>query len=182
MSVMSNKITVRDAVASDAGGICAIYNAALAERSSTFETEPRSAADFEARIEAPRFPLLVSDRGEGVVGWAGLAPYSARDCYAGIGECSVYVAAPARGRGVGTKLTDSLAAVAQSAGFHKMVGKLFLDNVASVRLVERCGFQRVGVHRRHGELDGAWLDVLVVELLLGSSNSSGDMDGRASKA
>lgn len=179
---MSNEITVRDAVASDAGGICAIYNAALAERSSTFETEPRSAADFEARIEEPRFPLLVSDRSEGVLGWAGLAPYSARECYAGIGECSVYVAAPARGRGIGTDLTKSLAAVAQRVGFHKMVGKLFLDNVASVSLVERCGFLRVGVHRRHGELDGAWLDVLVVELLLGSSNSSGDMEGRASEA
>jgi len=171
---MSNDTTVRDAVAGDAGGICAIYNAALAERSSTFETEPRSAVDFEARIEDARFPLLVSDDdGGGVVGWAGLAPYSARDCYAGIGECSVYVAAPARGRGVGTKLTDSLAAVAQGVGFHKMVGKLFLDNVASVRLVERCGFQRVGVHRRHGQLDGAWLDVLVVELLLSRAASTG---------
>lgn len=170
---MSNDTIVRDAVASDASGICAIYNAALAERSSTFETEPRSAADFEARIEAPRFPLLVSDCGEDVVGWAGLAPYSARECYAGIGECSVYVAAPARGRGIGTELTDSLAAVAQRVGLHKMIGKLFLDNLASVRLVERCGFQRIGVHRRHGQLDGAWLDVLVVELLLGRAASAG---------
>jgi phosphinothricin acetyltransferase len=181
MSAMRNEIRVRDAVASDADGICAIYNAALVERGSTFETEPRSAADFEVRIEEPRFPLLVSDCGEGVVGWAGLAPYSGRDCYAGIGECSVYVAAPARGRGIGTDLTKSLAAVAQRVGFHKMVGKLFLDNVASVRLVERCGFQRVGVHRRHGQLDGAWLDVLVVELLLGGSNSSAGTDERASE-
>lgn len=169
MFAMNDEITVRDAVAGDADGICAIYNAALAERSSTFETEPRSAADFEARIEDARFPFLVSGQGERVVGWAGLAPYSGRECYAGIGECSVYVAAPARGRGIGTELTKSLAAVAQGVGFHKMVGKLFLDNVASVRLVERCGFQRVGVHRRHGQLDGAWRDVLVVERLLAHS-------------
>jgi L-amino acid N-acyltransferase YncA len=157
---------IRRAEPGDAETICAIYNAALAERSSTFETEPRSTADFEPKIEDPRFPFLVSDRGEGVVGWAGLAPYSARECYAGIGECSVYVAAPARGRGIGTDLTDSLAAVARGSGFHKMIGRLFVDNVPSVRLVERCGFQRVGVHRRHGQLDGTWLDVLVVELLL----------------
>ena len=50
-----------------------------------------------------------------------------------------------------------------------MIGKLFTDNVASVRLVERCGFQSVGLHRRHGQLDGAWRDVLVVERLLGPS-------------
>jgi L-amino acid N-acyltransferase YncA len=177
MPVMSNEIRVRDAVASDADGICAIYNAALAERSSTFETEPRGAADFETRIEDPRFPFLVSDRGKGVLGWAGLAPYSARECYAGIAECSVYVAAPARGQGIGTDLTDSLTVVARRSGFHKMIGRLFVDNVASVRLVKRCGFQHVGVHRRHGRLDGAWFDVLVVELLLNDARKSGRARG-----
>jgi L-amino acid N-acyltransferase YncA len=74
----------------DAGAICVIYNAAMAERSSTFETEPRSARHFSEWIEERRLPLLVSDTGQGVIGWAGLAPYSNRSCYAGIGEASVY--------------------------------------------------------------------------------------------
>ncbi len=100
------------------------------------------------------------------MGWAGLARYSDRQCYAGIGEASVYVDDSARGRGVGTKLTEALASAARSSGFHKMIGKLFTDNVASIRLVERCGFDSVGLHRRHGQLDGAWRDVLVVERLL----------------
>lgn len=64
-------------------------------------------------------------------------------------------------------LAEALASAAEEHGFHKMVGKLFTDNVASVRLVERCGFDSVGLHRRHGRLDGAWRDVLVVERLLG---------------
>jgi RimJ/RimL family protein N-acetyltransferase len=33
--------------------------------------------------------------------------------------------------------------------------------------VRRCGWAEVGVHRRHGQLDGEWKDVLVVEKLLG---------------
>lgn len=150
--------------------MCAIYNAAISERSSTFETKPRSAADFEAKIGDNRFPLLVSDGDKGIIGWAGIASYSARPCYAGIGECSVYVAASARGRGVGTALTEALAAAAEQRGFHKMIGKLFTDNLASVRLVERCDFKAVGVHLRHGQLDGAWRDVLVVERLLATSS------------
>lgn len=160
---------VRAAVPEDAGAICAIYNAAIAERSSTFETKSRSPADFEARIDDVRFPLLVSDGGQGVIGWAGLASYSTRPCYAGIGECSVYVAASARGHGVGTALTEALAAAAEQSGFHKVIGKLFADNLASVRLIERCDFHTVGVHRNHGRLDGAWRDVLVVERLLALS-------------
>jgi phosphinothricin acetyltransferase len=147
--------------------ICGIYNAAIAERGSTFETEPRFAGDFSERVGDGRFPLLVADAGDGVVGWAGLTSYSDRPCYAGIGECSVYVDAAARGQGVGSALTEALAVAAEGSSFHKMTGKLFPDNAACLRLVERCGFTPVGLHRRHGRLDGTWRDVLVVERLLG---------------
>ncbi|HXR30838.1 MAG TPA: arsinothricin resistance N-acetyltransferase ArsN1 family A [Solirubrobacterales bacterium] len=163
---MNGGIEVRSATVGDGEAICAIYNAAIDERNSTFETTLRTAEDFGTRIGDPRFPLLVSVAGNEVIGWAGLAPYSDRQCYAGIGEASVYVDAPARGRGVGTELAKALASAAQRNGFHKMIGKLFTDNVASIRLVERCGFDSVGLHRRHGKLDGAWRDVLVVERLL----------------
>jgi L-amino acid N-acyltransferase YncA len=169
---MSAKIEIRSATPGDAEAICTIYNAAIAERISTFETEPRSAADLEARIDDVRFPLLVCDGREAIIGWAGLTSYSTRPCYAGIGECSVYVAPPARGCGVGTALTEALATSAKQSGFHKMIGKLLTDNLASVRLVERCGFQSVGIHCRHGQLDGAWCDVLVVERLLTTTSST----------
>ena len=116
---------------------------------------------------APRLSLLVVEsEADGVVGWAGLFPYSDRPCYSGIGECSVYVAPKARGRGIGTALVDRLAVEAKRNDFHKLLGKLFTDNAASIRLVERCGFSAVGTHRRHGQLDGEWRDVLVVERLL----------------
>jgi len=59
---------VRAGTPSDAEAICRIYNAALAERSSTFETEPRSADDFKGRAGGARFPLLVAEAGAGVVG------------------------------------------------------------------------------------------------------------------
>jgi L-amino acid N-acyltransferase YncA len=49
-----NEQPVRHALPDDAEAMCAIYNAAIAERSSTFETELRSAADFEARVADER--------------------------------------------------------------------------------------------------------------------------------
>lgn len=166
---MDRKIEVRAAVPGDALAICGIYNAAIIERGSTFETTPRSPADFDERIADAHFPFLVSTAGGSVVGWASVAPYSARRCYAGIGEASVYVDAGARGRGVGKRLTEILLSASEERGFHKLIGKLFTDNLASIRLVERCGFDSVGLHRRHGRLDGAWRDVLVVERLLATT-------------
>lgn len=162
----SDGAAIRAATSADAEAICRIYNVAMAERGSTFETEPRRAEDFDERIDAERFPFLVAEADSKVIGWAGLSSYSPRPCYSGIGEASVYVAPEARGRGVGTALADALASAAEGNDFHKLLGKLFTDNVASIRLVERCGFSSVGTHRRHGQLDGAWRDVLVVEKLL----------------
>jgi L-amino acid N-acyltransferase YncA len=167
METVVKSLVVRDAFPVDGEAISAIYNTAIAERGSTFETQLRVAEDFSERIDSERFPLLVAEAGAEVIGWAGLASYSDRPCYAGIGECSVYVAPAARGQGVGTALAEALASKAEHNGFHKLLGKLFTDNAASIRLVERCGFTSVGLHRRHGQLDGEWRDVLVVERLLG---------------
>jgi L-amino acid N-acyltransferase YncA len=167
--VSISDLITRAATLADAATICMIYNAAIVERGSTFETALRSAVDFDERIGAERHPLLVAEVGDQIVGWAGVSSYSSRPCYAGIGECSVYVAPEARGHGVGTALAEALADSAEEHGFHKLTGKLFTDNMASIKLCERCGFTSVGVHRRHGQLDGAWRDVLVVERLLSTA-------------
>ena len=52
----------------------------------------------------------------------------------------------------------------------KLVGKVFPENMACVRLVGRCGFREVGLHHRHSRLDGEWRDVLLVERLLGDAD------------
>ena len=159
-------MSIRRASPPDVDVICAIYNEAISERRSTFETKPCTASDFQKRISVDQLPFLVGEI-EQVLGWAGLSEYSGRPCYAGIGEASIYVAPEARGMGVGTALTEALAAESERRGYYKLLGKLFTDNHSSIRLVERCGFSEVGTHRCHGQLDGKWRDVLLVERLLG---------------
>jgi L-amino acid N-acyltransferase YncA len=170
---------VRNARPEDCEAIARIYNEAIAERRSTFETGERSPADIKKWLESNGHPLLVAVDGGAVAGWARISAYSERACYAGIGEASVYVRASQRGRGIGGALASALRREAARAGFHKLVGKLFLDNDASRRLVERHGFREVGVHRRHGTVDGKWRDVLMVELLLGGASDKSRPAGRS---
>jgi phosphinothricin acetyltransferase len=66
-------------------------------------------------------------------------------------------------------LLEQLAATASERGLHKLTGKVFTTNAASIELVRACGWREVGVHLRHGRLDGEWRDVLVVERLLGQA-------------
>jgi len=62
-----------------------------------------------------------------------------------------------------------LAEEAERLGFYKLLGKVFPENLACVRMVGRCGFQEVGLHRCHGRLDGQWRDVLLLERPLGEA-------------
>ena len=148
---------IRPATTADAPAVAAIYNQGIADRQATFETEPRRPGDLQADL------LLVSERDGRVVGWAAVAAYSDRCVYAGVGEYTIYVDRAARGAGLGRDLLEALAAAAREAGYYKLVGKLFTTNAASIALARRCGFREVGVHERHGRLDGEWRDVLVVE-------------------
>jgi len=160
---------IRAAREDDVAAVAAIYNAGIAEREATFETRPRD-TDEVAEWFDTGLPFLVAvDESGTVVGFARVGPYSAREVYRGVGEHGVYVAAAARGRGLGRELLAELGAAAQQAGLHKLTARIFTTNAASLAAHRAAGFREVGVQRRHGRLDGEWRDVVLVELLLGEA-------------
>jgi L-amino acid N-acyltransferase YncA len=164
---MSTPPHIRRARASDAERLAEIFNQGIEDRVATFETRRQSPEALTGLIAAAP-PLIVAEIDGAVVGWAKVAAYEDRhDYYAGIGEATLYIAREARGRGIGGALLDALASEAARAGYHKLVGKIFTSNEASIAMVRNCGWREVGVHKRHGQLDGEWKDVLVVERLLG---------------
>jgi len=157
----------RHATFADAGSITEIYNQGIADRIATFETEPRTAAQIEEWLTG-RNLVMVAETGEtGVVAFAASFPYSARPCYRGIGEFSVYVRRDYRGRGAGHAVLAALIEAAKTAGLHKLTSRVFPENAASRALLKGLGFEEIGIHRRHGQLDGRWFDCVIVERLLG---------------
>jgi phosphinothricin acetyltransferase len=86
---------------------------------------------------------LVAVENDSLVGWAALSPTSARACYAGVVEHSVYVAEHARGRGVGQVLMDALVVTAAEHGIWTIQTSIFPENAASLSLHERVGFRVV---------------------------------------
>jgi L-amino acid N-acyltransferase YncA len=153
----------------DAPAIAEIYNQGIGDRQATFETEPRSATAVEDILKAgaDRYPAVVVEDGDRVIGFAWMSEYRRRDAYAGVAEFSVYVARDARGRGAGRLAMEVLVAEAERRGFWKLVSRIFPENAASRALCAAVGFREVGVYRRHGRLDGRWMDCVIVERLLG---------------
>lgn len=156
----------RRALPDDAQGIARIYNEGIDDRTATFETEHRTTDDIAAWFGI-RYPVIVVTGSDNIVAFAATSMYRPRECYAGIAEFSVYVARSARGRGAGRLAMTALIAEARNAGFWKLVSRVFTDNVPSLRLLASLGFREVGVYERHGQLDGVWRDVVIVERLLG---------------
>jgi phosphinothricin acetyltransferase len=156
---------VRPAIAADAERIAAIYSQGIADRTATFETEPRTAADVEAWLAAGN-AVLVSGSNETILAFAASFPYRARTCYAGVREFSVYAARDARGRGFGRMALSALIEEGRGRGWWKLVSRIFPENIASLRLCATLGFREVGIYRKHAQLDGIWRDVTIVEKLL----------------
>ena len=139
-----------------------IHREGIETGDATFETEPPAAwEDWDAAHRAD-CRLAAREDGE-LLGWAALSPVSGRCVYGGVAEVSVYVAAAARGRGIGRELLGALVAASEEAGLWTLQAGIFPENAASLAVHERCGFRVVGRRERLGRLGERWRDVLLLE-------------------
>ena len=151
---------IRELRSDDWPAVRAIYEEGIRGGDATFETETPSWERWDAAHAELRF---VAERDGSVVGWAALSPASARHCYRGVGEVSVYVAEAARGSGLGRELLDRLVELSEQSGYWTLTAGVFPENQASLRLHKSCGFREVGFRERLGELSGVWRDVILLE-------------------
>ena len=172
---------IRHAEPADATAIAAIHAEGIEERGATFDLAPDPVDELAARIVARDKPFLVAERDGEVVAWAALSGvvgepggdakkpgrYYVRLTTDGNGAAEYPVELDLSVTGAGPATT----AAAEREGIYKLVGKLFPENAPSRRLFESAGFREVGLHLRHGTLDGEWRDVLLVERLVGPAGA-----------
>jgi phosphinothricin acetyltransferase len=185
---------VRPAAAPDAEAICRIYNQGIEDRVATLETELRTPDERRHWLasRSPRHPVIVAEVPEGLsadaepgraylsppsiqagpsvpattIGWASLNVFNAREAYRFVADITVYVERGWRGRGVGRVLLVKLTELGRLHGFHKLVLSAFPSNAAGMALYAKSGFRTVGIYHEQGQLDGKWVDTIVMEKLL----------------
>ncbi len=138
-----------------------IYVEGLATGEASFETEAPDWAEWD-RAHLP-WPRLAAVRGTEIVGWVALSPVSLRKCYAGVAEVSIYVAAEARGQGVGKLLLREAIGASEAAGIWTLQAVIYPTNVQSIRIHEQCGFRVVGRRERIAQREGVWRDTVLLE-------------------
>ncbi|MBD3944899.1 helix-turn-helix domain-containing GNAT family N-acetyltransferase [Nocardioides ganghwensis] len=154
-------VVTRPTAEADLPAVLDIYAEGLATRNATFETRVPTADEMRSRW-LPDLAWVAEVDGE-VVGWTAITPVSSRECYAGVGESSVYVAESARGRGVGKALLFTQVTEADKAGMWTLQTSIFPENRASLALHHSAGYRTLAVRTRVARLDGAWRDTVLLE-------------------
>lgn len=172
MGATSNEFSVRDVTTDDVDDVTAVYAHHVRHGTGTFELDAPTTEQMSGRIDDVVMsgrPFLVATGDSGVLGFAYAGPYRTRSAYRHTVEDSIYLAAEATGRGVGTALLEALLARCEAWGARQMVAVIGDSaNVASVRLHEKCGFALVGTLRSVGWKHDRWLDTVVMQRALGA--------------
>jgi phosphinothricin acetyltransferase len=150
--------------------ILAILNEAILHSTALYDYRPRELASMSGWFEAKRaggFPVWGAvDDAQTLLGFATYGTFRAWPAYKYAVEHSVYVAAAARGRGVGQALMRRLIQSATEQQLHTLIGGIDAENTRSIAFHEQLGFVHAGTIKQAGFKFGRWLDLAFYQLLL----------------
>jgi RimJ/RimL family protein N-acetyltransferase len=156
----SGEFTVRPAAEDDRRALAALF-AEVAEERDGIAAEPPIDVDQLAagwKIEG----TVVAVAAGAVIGEIRVDP-----TWMGFGDIGMMVAAPWRGRGVGTALVAAAIAWARARGLHKLALSVFPHNHAAIALYRKSGFVEEGRLVRHvRRANGQLWDLIEMGLLL----------------
>lgn len=161
--------SLRPAVEADLPAIVEIYNATIPGRMVTADTHPVTVESrvlwFHAHNPHTR-PLWVAmdPSGNRVCAWMSFNSFYGRPAYNGTVEISLYVAEPARRRGLGRWMLHEAIARAPACQVETLLGFIWAHNTPSRKLFAEFGFEDWGVLPRVARLDGIDRDLVIAGL------------------
>ena len=161
-------MTIRLAKTEDLGTINDIYNHYVACSTCTYQEEPSTMKERESWFSnhGPRHPVTVAEADGRVVGWASLSPFHARSAYRFTIENSVYVHHEHQRRGIGSALLADSIERAKLLGHRTIIALIDADQLGSIALHLKFGFEQVAHLKQVGFKFGRWLDVVYLQKML----------------
>jgi len=163
---------IRPSRAGDVEEIATIYRHHVLLGFASFEDvppEPHEIARRRSDILARGLPYLVAERSGHVLGYCYAGPYRPRSAYRFTLEDSIYIGEGEVGRGLGRALLATLLDRCTELGYRQMVAVIGgSETWPSIRLHAALGFTRIGVLPAVGFKFGNWVDIVLMQLALGS--------------
>lgn len=155
-------LKIREMEDSDWEYVREIYNQGILRGTSTFQTECPTYEQFDnTRLKDCRY--VITDDGK-VCGWCAIGPTSARECYKGVVEVSLYVDKNYHRQGLGRKLIEHLCAESEKKGYWSLYAVVLSINKSSIELMKKCGFREIGYREKIAkDRFGNWQNTTLLE-------------------
>lgn len=142
-------IIILPAKQNDLAAIVAVYNQAIATKIATADTVPVTAENKQLWFDEhsdEKYPLLVAEYNEDVVGWISLSAYrKGRQALQHTAEVSYYIHQNYLQQSIGSKLMEAIMIKAKDLGYKNLIAIIIDANTASVALLKKFGFQQWGL-------------------------------------
>jgi L-amino acid N-acyltransferase YncA len=158
---MPSGFLVRDVQIKDASAIADIYAPFVENTVISFESVPPSQAEMQSRITevTDRFPWLVAEINNEVVGYAYANAHRSRCAYQWCVEVSVYLSPRYQRQGIAKSLYEQLFSKLVQKGYLQAFAGISLPNEGSVAFHEAFGFSPIGIYKNVGYKMNRWVDV-----------------------
>ena len=147
MFARTPRLLLRPGWSEDAPALAAAIGDEMIVRNLATAPWPYSLRDAEAFLAQPRDPampsFLIFERTDGAPNLVGSCGLGRRP--SGSVEMGYWIARPYWGRGYATEASVALIDIARTLGFTQLEGSHFIDNPASGRVLEKLGFQPLGI-------------------------------------
>lgn len=174
MFARTERLLLRPGWAEDAPALAAAIADEMIVRNLATAPWPYRLRDAEAFLAQPRDPVLPSflifERTDGsprLVGSCGLGRRPS-----GAVELGYWISRPFWGRGYATESGRALIDIARALGIARLEGSHFLDNPASARVLEKLGFNPIGITAprvscaRNAEVDARLMRLVLADVAI----------------
>lgn len=153
-----------------AAPMLALLNDAAAHSTWLYDLEPHPESymrDYFDAHAAGNCPILAAEAEDGAfLGFASCGAFRPHRGYLHTAEHSLYVEPHARRRGVATALLARLEDECRARGIHTLVGVIDSENLPSIELHRKCGYELAGTIREVGRKFDRWLTVVYYQKIL----------------
>lgn len=145
-----------------------IYDYYILNSTATFHIDkvPIETLKESVPVGHPRYKSYLIKYHDNICGYCYISQYKNRAAYDRTAEIIIYLKHEFTGKGIGKLAVKKLEDTARKSGISVLIGVIAGDNDVSIRLFERCGYEKCAHFRKVGEKFNKILDVVAFQKIL----------------